>query len=169
LYVRVVYDYPALEKLWATLASYLGHFKWADSYRLQAGLFKHYGFLKRFFSVQTGRRIQALYKVPAKIPSLRLQERYFRTRFPTDVLLFQVGGYYEFFRGDDKDAGMLGLNKVTCRCGRKVQYGFPVRMEKPFVKKIMSAGKTVTVVGESDRYLTRIKELLPRYSLVQLV
>ena len=27
-YVKVVYDYPALEKLRSSLASYFGHFKW---------------------------------------------------------------------------------------------------------------------------------------------
>ena len=54
-YVKVVYDYPTLERLQAVLASYLGHFKWANSHRLQMSLMKKYSFLKYFFRLEGGR------------------------------------------------------------------------------------------------------------------
>ena len=33
-YVKIIYDYQLLERLRSTLASYFGHFKWANSHRL---------------------------------------------------------------------------------------------------------------------------------------
>ena len=164
-YVKVVYDFRALEMLRAILASYLGHLKWANSYRLQAALLDRYDFLKRFFSMKEG-RLKAIYKVPGKIPSLRLQYRYFKTRFPSDVVLFQVGSYYEFYGDDDGVAGMLGLRKIKKLSGRNACCGFPVRLESSFVERIMRLCGAVTVVRESDRYLTRVKQRLPKYSLI---
>ena len=164
-YVKVVYDYRVLEKLRATLASYFGHFKWADSYRLKISLMKRYGFLNMFFSIKDG-RITESYRVPGNIPSLRLQYRYFKTRFPEDVLLFQVGSHYEFYRGDKDVASMLGLKEIHKPSARNVTYGFPVRLERDFIDRIKGYGRSVTVIGEGDRYLTRVKQRLPKYSLV---
>jgi hypothetical protein len=164
-YVKVVYDYPVIEKLRATLGSYFGHLKWANSYRLQMSLMKRYGFLRRFFSLKDG-RLTENYRVPGNISSLRLQYRYFKTRFSEDVLLFQVGNHYEFFENDGDVAGMLGLRRICKRSARNVKYGFPVRYEKTFIDRIKGCGRSITVVGEEDRYLTRVKERLPKYSLV---
>lgn len=143
-YVKVIYDYPVLERLRATLASYFGHFKWADSYRLQMSLIKRYSFLRKFFSLKDG-RITENYRVPGNISSLRLQYRYFKTRFSEDVLLFQVGNYYEFYQGDSDVAGMLGLKKIHKSSGRNVKYGFPARHEKAFIDRIKGCGRSVTL------------------------
>ena len=164
-YLQVIYDSQVLERLRATLASYFGHFQWADSYRLRMSLMKRYGFLKMFFTLKDG-MIKEHYRVPGNIPSLRLQYRYFKTRFPRDVLLFQVGSHYEFYEDSGDIARMLGLKKIHNPSARKVKYGFPLRYEKAFVGRITSRGLSVTVVGEGHRYLTRVKERLPRYSLV---
>jgi hypothetical protein len=164
-YVKVNYDYQTLEKLRATLASYFGHFKWANSYRLKMSLMRQYDFLKRFFSLKDG-QIKEKFRVPKNIPSLRLQYRYFKTRFSEDVLLFQVGNHYEFYQDDSDVAGMLGLKRIRKRLARDVKYGFPVRHEKAFMDRIKGCGRSITVVGEEDRYLTRVKKRLPKYSLV---
>ena len=164
-YVKVVYDYQILERLRATLASYMGHFKWADSYRLQMGLMKRYGFLNLFFSLKHG-KIKENYKVPGNIPSLRLQYRFFKTRFPEDVLLFRVGSYYEFYEDDIETARMLGLKEIDKPSARNVRYGFPVRQEKAFIDKIMGLGRNITVIGEEEKYKTKVKERAPRYRLV---
>jgi hypothetical protein len=164
-YAKVVYDYPTLEKLRATLASYFGHFKWADSYRLKMSLMERYGFLKRFFKLKNG-RIKEHYSVPGNIPSIRLQYRYFKTRFSEDILLFQVGSYYEFYEDESDTAEMLGLRRIHKPFARNVKYGFPVRLEAVFIEKIKGCGRSVTVEGEEDRYMTRVKLRLPKYSLV---
>ena len=164
-YVKIIYDYQLLEKLRATLASYFGHLKWANSYRLQMSLMERYGFLKRFLSLKDG-MIKEIYWVPRSIPSIRLQYRYFKTRFPEDVLLFQVGNHYEFFEDESELARMLGLKKIQKPSARNVKYGFPVRLERVFIDRIMSYGRSISIIGEKDRYLTRVKERLPKYSLV---
>ena len=45
-------------------------------------------------------------------------------------------------------------------------YDFPLRHEKAFIDRIKSYGRSITVVGEEDRYLTKVKQRLPKYSLV---
>jgi len=164
-YQKVTYDYQILEKLRATLSSYFGHFKWANSYRLKMSLVERYEFLEKFFKQKEG-KFTAIYRVPAKTPSLRLQYLYFKTRFSRDVLLFQVGGYYQFYRSDGDIADMLRLKRINKSSIRKVKYGFPVRLEKAYINMLRRYRKSVTVVAEGDRYLTRVKERLPRYRLV---
>jgi hypothetical protein len=49
---------------------------------------------------------------------------------------------------------------------RTAKYGFPVRHEKAFIERIKRVGLSITVVGEKDKYMTKVKERLPKYSLV---
>lgn len=164
-YQKVIYDYQILERLMATLASYCGHFKWANSFRLQNSILERYSFLKRFFKLKDN-QLTEIYRTPTNIPSLILQYRYFKTRFPGDVLLFQVGRFYQFYQSDNDVATMLRLKRINKSSNRKVKYGFPVRLEKVYINKLTRNNKSVTVVGEGDRYLTRVKERVPKYRLV---
>ena len=111
-------------------------------------------------------KIKENYKVPGNIPSLRLQYRFFKIRFPEDELLFQVGSYYEFYEDDSEIARMLGLKEIDKPSARNVRYGFPVRLEKAFIDKITSFGRNITVIGEEEKYKTKVKERAPRYRLV---
>ena len=163
-YIRILYDYQLLEKLCATLASYFGHFRWANSHRLTTSLIQKYVFLKQYFHFKGG-GFKAMYKIPAGIPSLRLQYRFFKTRFPGDVLLFQVGRYYQFYQGDEDVATLLRLKKINVSSNRRVQYGFPVRLEKAYISALKRYGKTVTVIREGDKYFTGVKTRMPTFSL----
>ena len=164
-YQKLSYDYPILEKLGATLASYFGHFKWANSSRLQMSLVTRYRFLEKFFTFKEG-KFTATYRTPQNIPSIRLQYHYFKTKFARDVLLFQVGRYYQFYQNNDAGAQLLGLRKIHTLSDRKAKYGFPTRFENVYIRKLKKYGRSVTVVGEGDTYLTRVKERVPRYRLV---
>lgn len=108
---------------------------------------------------------KAMCKIPANIPSLRLQYLFFKTRFPGDVLLFQVGCYYQFYRGDEDVATLLRLHKINVSSNRRVKYGFPVRLEKAYINALKKYGKTVTVINEGDRYFTGVKTRMPTFSL----
>ncbi len=164
-YIKVVYDYRELEKLRAILASYFGHFKWADSYRLQNGLINRYRFLRRFFTLKEG-KVTENFRTPGNIPTLKLQYLHFKTKFPEDIILFQVGRYYEFYEGDRETAAMLGLKGIYQPSSRGIKYGFPVRLEKVYIDKIMGLERSLTVVGEENRYMTGVKVRLPKYSLL---
>lgn len=142
-----------------------GHFKWANSNQLQMGLMKRYDFLRRFFSLKDG-KITRTYRIGKNFPSLRSQYQHFKRMFSVDILLFQVGSHYEFYHSDRDVAGILGLKKIHKPLARNVKYGFPVRHEKAFIDRIKGYGRSLTVIGEGDRYLTRVKERLPKYSLV---
>jgi hypothetical protein len=164
-YTKVVYDFEALEKLRAAQASYFGHLKWADAYRLQMSLIKKYGYLRWFFSLKN-RKVISTYRTPDKISSLMLQYRYFKTKFPDDILFFQVGRYFDFFEGDRQTAMMLGLRELKKPPCRGVKCGFPVRLKKAFTDKIKHYGKSLTVIKEADTYLAGVKKRLPSYRLV---
>lgn len=45
----VHYHYELLEQLRAVAASYFGHLKWANTYKLRCAILKQYDFLKDFF------------------------------------------------------------------------------------------------------------------------
>jgi RNA-directed DNA polymerase len=164
-YVKVIYDYRLLDKLRATLASYFGHFKWANSNRLQMSLLKRYGFLEWFFKIE-GWKIMPKYKIPDNIPTCKLQYRYFKTKFSGDVIFFKKGKYYEFFEDDRDIALTLGLKKMNRHSEGNTAYGFPIWLEKFFSARIRRMGKSLTVITEGERYLTGIKERFPKYRLI---
>jgi retron-type reverse transcriptase len=164
-YVRVMYNVGDLEKLNAVLASYFSHFKWANAYRLRARIIEKYRFLKWFFTFENS-RIIALYKNPKKIPALILQYRYFKTKFPADVIFFQVGRYFEFYGDEQQTASLLGLKAVPKSRGRKNTYGFPGKLLNRYIKKIKLTGKNMAIIREGERYVTGVKERRPDYRLV---
>ena len=166
-YMKIVYNYDVLSSLMSTLSSYFGHFKWANSYRLQRSLLSRYAFLREFFTLKDGRFIR-IFKIARNFTSFKYQYLYFKRRFREDVLLFQGGNYYEFYHEnlDGETARMLRLKRISKSSIRKVIYGFPVRLEKLYIDRLKGYGKSVAVIGEEDKYLTRVKMRLPKYRLV---
>ncbi len=164
-YVRLIYDYEQLENLRASLASYFGHFKWANAFRLKQSLLNRYDFLKYFFSFD-GWKIIPTYKIPAQIPTIKLQYRYFKTLFAEDIIFFKKGKYYEFFEDDRKIAKKLGLKKMNRHSDCCTTYGFPVRLEKSFAGRIRQMGRSLTVISEGERYLTGIRQRFPKYRIM---
>jgi DNA mismatch repair ATPase MutS len=128
---------------------------------------KRYDFLKRFFALNDGRFVR-IYEIARNLLSLKSQYLYFKRRFREDVLLFQGGNYYEFYHEnlDGETARMLRLKRISKSSIRKVIYGFPVRLEKLYIDRLKGYGKSVAVIGEEDKYLTRVKMRLPKYRLV---
>ena len=77
-----------------------------------------------------------------------------------------MGSHYEFYQGDSDVARMLGLKEIEKPSARNVEYGFPLQLQKAFIDRIKSCGRSITIVAEEDRYLTRVKERLPKHTLV---
>lgn len=134
----------------------------------EKSLLNRYDFLKYFFSFD-GWKIIPKYKIPARIPSLKLQYRYFKTIFAEDVIFFKKGKYYEFFEDDRKTALQLGLKKINRYFDHTTTYGFPIWLEKSFAARIIQQGRSLTVITEGERYLTGIKERFPKYRIVSQV
>jgi hypothetical protein len=151
------YDYELFERLRATIASYWGHLKWADSYNLRNSILKHYEFLKEFLSFEQ-EAIKPLFKFPALFSSVQMQYCYYKDRFKDAVVFFQVGSFYEFY-GRICDA--LGTLKNIPSNKRGALYGFPMKLQEQYMRKVLSKGLPVVLVHETGMNYGRIKERLP--------
>ena len=82
------------EALRATLASYWGHFRHANSHRLIAALRKRHAWLDPWLEVTPDGHILPRWEPPS-VSSLRGQWRWFQHRFPKALVIIQVGNCLE--------------------------------------------------------------------------
>jgi len=153
------YDYDLLERLRSVLASYFGHLKWADTYNLRSAILKRYDFLKEYFLFDP--LLVPLYQYPRIFSSARSQYLYYSNRFKKMVIFLQVGYFYEFYAELKSDIKtLLGLRRIG-QNRRGLKYGFKIRLEDKYTKRIVEIGVPVVIIKEIDRYIGRIKERLP--------
>jgi len=156
------YDAPLLDALAATLSSYLGHFKLADSFHLWQSLWRRFSFLAQYFDFNAERwRLVRKYPVPAGLNTVRRQYRYFRWRFPDDVLLFRVGRFYEFYDiGTPEWLECLGLKCMGWN-RRGARYGFPAQYLKRNLAALLSAAGDVILIREQENGFGGIRKRTP--------
>ena len=163
-YRRYRFDPAALDELNAVLASYLGHFKLADSFRLRQGLWRDFPFLGEYFAADLGTgALRRKDKTPPGLRGVARQYRHFRRCFLGDVLFFQVGKFIEFYQpGDMLVAAGLGLQRMTPN-RRGARYGFPLAHSGSHLLSLLAAGRSVTLINETGRLGDGVKERAPRY------
>lgn len=156
------FDEAVLDKLAATLSSYLGHFKLADSWNLWQGVWQRYDYLSRYFNFDAANwRLVRKYTVPKGLRRVRNQYRYIRWRFPEDAVLFQVGKFVEFYDvGKNRIANQLGLEPMRLN-PRGAQYGFPIQQTYRHLRTLLEAGFCVTLVAEAEMRLGNIQQRVP--------
>ncbi|MFN3480894.1 MAG: reverse transcriptase domain-containing protein [Thermodesulfovibrionales bacterium] len=166
-YKIIRYDYKLIERLRSVLASYLGHIKWADAYRLKWAVLKRYDFLKEYISFDDG-RVRLLHRYCEIFPSLRSQYLYYACLFREMAVFFQVGGFYEFYGMPWREDALaiLKLKKLK-KNKRGAIYGFPVGLERRYTERLVNKGIPVVIIKETDRYIGRIKERLPIMKLIK--
>lgn len=105
------FDETVLDRLSATLSSYLGHFKLAQSWNLWQGIWRRFAFLQVYFDFDAENwRLVRKYPAPKGARQVRKQYRYYCWRFPEDALFMQVGKFVEFYDiGESKAICTLGL------------------------------------------------------------
>lgn len=172
-YRRYRFGDEMLDKLTATLSSYLGHFKMANTYNLCKSLWERYPFLSQYFELDIkSRKLKRKYKYPKGLKRVFRQYLYFRWRFKGDVILFQVGSFFEFYSRHDKKVGrLLGLSEIIDEKNRKkikkskrgVRYGFPVKRLHTYIQCLFRHKLSVSIILEKERYLSGIKERAPVY------
>lgn len=157
---RYRFDAAVLNELGAVLASYWGHFRLADSFNLRQGLSRRHPFLRQFYDLKPeGRLTRKDRSVPAG--NVWQQYRHYRRRFAGDVLFFQVGRFVEFYQPDDALlARQLGLQAMA-RNRRRARFGFPLGGTGAYLFRLLEAGRSVVVVGETGRTQGKVKERLP--------
>ena len=114
------------EALRAVLASYLGHFRHARTFRLIAALWRRYPWLDSLFEAKGGMLLPT--SEPPAVTSLRSQWRFFRRRYPDAVVLMQVGNRVEAF-GEDapRVARLAGISAdARPRAGLECGVGVPL-------------------------------------------
>jgi len=147
-----------VHKLRQILASYLGHFKHADSHTLIQSIFEKYTFLKNIFSINNGYRLVPLYEPDFKPHHLSSQYGWFIDRYKEYCIFFQVGNYIEFYGLQaQKFAGLFDLKVRNGIRGMGKQSGFPIKMLKRFKSKMLRARQPYIVVAESGFYRTGLK------------
>lgn len=158
------FDDVILDRLAATLSSYLGHFKMADTYNLCISLWMRFPFLLQYFDFDPATiRLERKYKFPRGIRMTSRQYLYYRWRFRGDVLFFQVGRFIEFYHVRDKEtSNLLGLSKMR-KNNRGARYGFPVNLLNRYIQRLLRRKVSITLILERVRYLTGIKERAPAY------
>ncbi len=90
------FDYEVLEQCRATLASYWGHLLHADSYQLRQRLLLEFSFLQKYFVFFDDGKITASFVIPKNFKTVRQQYYFYRWRFFSQVIFFQVGFFMNF-------------------------------------------------------------------------
>ena len=141
-----------------TLASYLGHFKHANTHRLVGNLIEKYGYLKHIFSVGKGYRLIPLYEPTFRPYRLASQYRWFNETYNDYCLFFQVGRFCELYGIQaERYANLFGLKTGKDARGQGKQCGFPMRMLKRFKERALIACQPYIVVAESGYYPSGLK------------
>jgi len=79
------------------------------------------------------------------------QYRFFAKQYPSSILFFQVGGFYELYdRQAEMARRLLGLNETKARIGFRVQCGFPARLKERYLQKAMRLNLPICVVREKE-------------------
>lgn len=164
-----LFDEEILDRLAASLSSYLGHFKMADTYNLCRSLWDKYPFLSQYFDLdKENKKLLCKYKSLKGFRKTCQQYLYYRWKFKGDVIFFQVGRFIEFYHARDGEiAEFLGLSKMK-KNPRGARYGFPVNLINLYLKRLLAQKVSITMIIERDRYWAGIKERAPVYRCEQL-
>lgn len=161
-HTRYLFDNEMLDALHATLASYLGHFKLANSIKLEHRLWHKHPWLRHYFEFSdTG--IVRKYAVPRQFDNVKHQYLYFRWQFGQAIVLFEVGKYIEFYHQDDKAiANVLGLKPLSCN-KRRALFGFPVHQLPHVMQKLVSYGHACCFIGQDEGMANQLVTRSPKW------
>ncbi len=143
----------AVERLRGVLASYCGHFKWADTNRLRRAIFSRYAFLSAFYRHNQRGMPVFMVTAPQRQTTLLGQCRSLAGRFPDAAVFLQVGRYY---RRLGRHHGRFTSGVRACR----LDYWADERIK---------AGKTVIIMRETGRRFGRLLERTPAVTLLPRV
>ena len=129
----------------------------ANTYHLCGSLWNHHPFLSQYFDFDPKtRKLERKYKAPKGFTRVCQQYRYYRWRFPGDVLFFQVGRFFEFYHKYDKKIAQI-LDLAEMRKNRRgARYGFPVNLMNRYFQTLLKEKDSIVLIPERERYWTGI-------------
>jgi len=162
------FDQEVLERLLATLNSYLAHLAKASSHRLLAGLLDEHSWLSAYFDIDACKAART-WKPPRSFRRLADQWGWFRHTWPDAVILFQVGSYFELYGEDAAWAGeRLGLTLREPRFRKVLRADMPARLVHEYTARALDGNRPVLKVTETGYPLYRLKERLPEHLWTRL-
>ena len=161
------FDQADLDRLRATLSSYLGHFRRANPFRLWQSVWRGRDWLAVYFDWDAERhRLVPRYALPKGLTNVRQQYAWVRRRYPADVALLQVGAYYELYdRRDVAVARMLGLKPLK-ENRRRALYGIPVRLLGCYLARLLGQRRSGIMVRQGEQQWTGIRERVLAWRMV---
>jgi len=165
---RLMMEPSAVMELRQTLASYMGHFKHADTFNLINSMISQNDWLLEYFVFHKGRLIERFRRKEA-FRSMKTQIDFLRNRLNKTILFVKVGAYIELYDEDALSVGRrLGLSVTKARKRMGAVAGFPARFEGRFLRRALSFGTDLAVIDEGlsgkfikDRYFREIYRVLP--------
>jgi len=170
------FDAVVLAALRARLASYLGHFKPAACHRLVAGIWHEYPWLNQYFRLDQAKlSVQPRYVPPVVASNVLAQYRHWRTEFPEDEVLIQIGAFVERLQWPPRRVGrrgaapgrparpgdsLPGLRRMRATRRGAID-GFPIRQLPRRVAALLAQGRSVLLVVQTDGAAGRIVQRQP--------
>ena len=171
-YIRFRYDYDLLDQLFCCLNSYLGHFRWANSYRLVESLWSKFGFLRHYFDLELSTlTLKRKYPLPRIYSGLPDQYESLLSHFSGYIIFFQMGNFYEFFNQQALLAEKhLNLKIIRGKRWWKEKAGFPVIAALKYGKRARENHLPVVEIKEKELLsLGELKERLPFQAYLPLI
>jgi RNA-directed DNA polymerase len=161
-----------LDKLQATLSSYLGHFKPAATRRLEAALWAQYRWLAQFFVPGANGKLRRLDRGLAHVRNVLQQYRYWKEVFPADEVLMQIGAFIEQLQWPPRRLSKVQPDSPGLRASatglrpmrptrRGALRGFPGYQLPRRVGTLVRTGRTVTLVAQTGKLGGRVQERKP--------
>jgi hypothetical protein len=111
----------------ATLASYLGHFKHANSHNLIQSLWQQYPWLSWLFKLTANHQLIPLWQ-PQEVTSLYWQWSFFIKQFPRCFVLLQVGNCVELYNSQAQNmTQVLKLSLSKVRSPFRATFSLPLK------------------------------------------
>lgn len=150
------------QQLRATLASYLGHFKHANSWRLQQSLWKRYPFLNHIFKLEKFATLSVLNESPES-RSFCQQWLYFKQHYPHGILFIQTGNHVETYNDDALQLKQIGyaLNK-TARTHFEQTISIPLKCFKS-LRRHLRRNQIAHSFAAEQGYQKKIKHRVLRF------
>jgi retron-type reverse transcriptase len=150
-----------LERVLATVNSYLGHFRHAQARRCVKKLWQEFSFLKRFFILSSHKLARIDQPLRRKL-TLKQQVYWLQRQFEGHLCLIQIGCYFEAFNaGAETLAKTLGLRLKKNWRSFAYGCGFPQRFLTKMLAELKKQRVPVVIIRETGRELYKAKERLP--------
>ncbi|MDZ7319997.1 MAG: reverse transcriptase/maturase family protein [candidate division KSB1 bacterium] len=164
-YTAFRFHQETLAQILATVNSYLGHFKHAQSRRIVKKIWQKYSFIRRFFKLSS-HKLTRLDQPLRRLRTLRQQVQWVHHQFKDHLCLIEIGCYFEAFDAHAKRlAQSAGLRLQKDWRGFAYGCGFPRRLLMKVLAELKRQKIPAVIVRETGRELYKTKERLPELIL----